>query len=119
MFLTSCDEGAPHRPRRIFPLAIVLLFATIGSLQIRAAEFVIHISVDGLNASVLQSIVDAGLAPNFKRFEDEGAWTLNARADYTYTTTLPNHVTILTGRPVLVPEGLSDVPFHGWTNNSI
>src|SRR4029078_2773740 len=85
----------------------------------RAADFVIHISVDGLNASVLQSIVDAGQAPNFKRLEDEGAWTLNARADYTYTTTLPNHVTILTGRPVLVPESVPNMPVHGWTNNSL
>ena len=85
----------------------------------RAADYVIHISVDGLNSSVLQSIVDAGQAPNFKRLEDEGAWTLNGRADYTYTTTLPNHVTILTGRPVLVPESLPSTPFHSWTNNSI
>ncbi len=42
-----------------------------------------------------------GEAPNFKRFEDEGAWTINARADYSFTNTLPNHTTILTGRPVL------------------
>ena len=38
------------------------------------AEYVIHISVDGLNAGILQSLIDAGEAPNFKRFEDEGAW---------------------------------------------
>jgi predicted AlkP superfamily pyrophosphatase or phosphodiesterase len=83
------------------------------------AEYVIHISVDGLNSRVLQSLIDAGEAPNFKRFEDEGAWTINARADYSFTITLPNHVTILTGRPVLEPLGLTNAPFHNWTSNTI
>src|SRR5690242_2689289 len=98
-------------------LLIVLgLFASKGA---PAAEYVIAIRVDGLNAGVMQSLVDAGEAPSFKRFEDEGAWTTNARADYSFTNTLPNHTTILTGRPVLATVGMPNAPFHGWTSNVI
>lgn len=82
-----------------------------------AAEYVIHISVDGLNDAMLQELVDAGQTPNFKRFEDEGAWTLNGRSDYTQTVTLPNHTCMLTGRPTLQPEGMPNAPFHNWLEN--
>jgi hypothetical protein len=105
--------------------ALFVCFAAIGLLgslntaAIEAAEYVVHISVDGLNARVLQSLIDAGEAPNFKRFEDQGAWTINARADFSFTNTLPNHATMLTGRPVLQPPGLPDAPFHNWTSNVI
>ena len=85
-------------------LSAALLIGAMASARVHAADYVIHISVDGLNASVLQSLIDAGQAANFKRFEDEGTWTINARADYSFTITLPNHMTILTGRPVLQPE---------------
>lgn len=82
------------------------------------AEFVIHISVDGLRPSFLQTAIDAGNAPNFKRFQDEGAWTNNARTDYTHTITLPNHTSMITGRPVLQPVGLANTLHHGYTSNS-
>ncbi|MGD9637365.1 MAG: alkaline phosphatase family protein, partial [Pirellulales bacterium] len=82
-----------------------------------AAEHVIHISVDGLRPSHLQAIVDGGLLPNFKRLQDEGAWTNNARTDYTHTITLPNHTSMLTGRPVSQPAGMPNDVHHGYTNN--
>ncbi len=100
-------------------LSAALLSGAKASARVHPADYVIHISVDGLNASVLQSLIDAGQAANFKRFESEGAWTINARADYAYTITLPNHVTMLTGRPVLQPDGLPEAPFHNWTSNSL
>src|SRR3982751_2839549 len=103
----------------LFVIVAVLGLIALFALRAEAAEHVIHISVDGLNSGVLQSLIDAGEAPNFKRFENEGAWTINARADYTFTNTLPNHVTILTGRPVLEPVGLPNAPFHNWTSNTI
>jgi hypothetical protein len=100
-------------------LLAALLISELASTWLEAAEYVVHISVDGLNAGVLQSLIDAGEAPNFRRFEDEGAWTVNARADYSFTNTLPNHTTILTGRPVLEPVGLPNAAFHNWTSNTI
>jgi hypothetical protein len=82
-----------------------------------AAEHVIHISVDGLNAKLMQDFIDSGNGPNFKRFQDEGAWTTNARADYTQTNTLPNHTCMFTGRPVRQPEGMPNTVHHGFTDN--
>jgi Type I phosphodiesterase / nucleotide pyrophosphatase len=108
-----------HCRKRLVFLVAGSVAATIGGAASIGAEFVIHISVDGLNSTVLQSLVDAGQAPNFQRFEDEGAWTVNARADHTFTTTLPGHTTIITGRPVLEPEGMPGAPFHHWTSNTV
>lgn len=48
--------------------------------------------------------------PNFARLL-QGPHTLDARSDAQYTITLPNHISMLTGRPVLGPFG------HGWTAN--
>ena len=87
-------------------------------LPCNAADFVIHISVDGLRPDYMQSVIAAGNAPNFKRFQDEGAWTNNARTDYTHTITLPNHTSMITGRPVSQPAGLPAQTQHGYTDNS-
>ena len=53
-------------------LALTLAWTAEGS----AAGHVIHISVDGLRSSYLQAVIDLGGAPNLKRFQDEGAWTI-------------------------------------------
>lgn len=84
-----------------------------------AAEHVIHVSVDGLNPQWLQQVVDAGKAPTFQRLQTEGAWTANARTDYSHTITLPNHTSMITGRPVLQPNGMSVEVAHGWVDNDV
>ena len=114
------DRRIPVR-RTVLPLCLTLVTALsgIGQVGSLAAEHVIHISVDGLNASMLRQSIDAGDAPNFKRLQDEGVWTINARADYTHTNTLPNHTCMFTGRPVLQPKGMPDAPFHNWITNKV
>ena len=61
-------------------------------------DYVIHISVDGLRGSVIEELGPAEL-PNFYRVRAEGAYTDNARALYENTVTMPNHVSMITGRP--------------------
>lgn len=91
--------------------------------SVRAADatHVILISVDGLRGDVLESELDLDslhTLPNFARLVAEGAVTFNARSDYGLTVTLPNHVTMVTGRPVLQPVGQPNTVHHGWTSNS-
>jgi hypothetical protein len=95
---------------------VAVCFATTPSF-LCAADHVIHISVDGLHPGHLQTQINASVAPHFKRFQDEGAWTNNARTDYTRTNTLPNHTSMITGRPVSLPTGMPAMTHHGYTEN--
>jgi hypothetical protein len=77
----------------------------------------ILVSVDGLGAYYLRQQLDQGNLPNFAALKRNGLSTLNARSDYDYTVTLPNHVTMLTGRPVAADPALPNTTQHGWTIN--
>lgn len=83
-----------------------------------ATTHVIHISVDGLGASYIQSLMNdpSNPVPNFKKLRDEGAWTMNARTDFDYSITLPNHTAMLTGRSVEDKNGVLNSGHHWVTN---
>lgn len=81
------------------------------AVRAQDAQYVMTISVDGLGSSYLETLIADGRGPNFNRFFLEGAGTFNARNDYDYTVTLPNHVTIVTAR------GITGTTGHGWTDN--
>ncbi|MEO8351513.1 MAG: alkaline phosphatase family protein [Chthoniobacteraceae bacterium] len=95
-----------------FPL--LSAFACLGAIlmprPLEAAEYVIAISVDGLRPDRIE-FLGPEVLPNFARLRREGAWTHNARTDYDYTLTTPNHVSMVTGRRVVGPEG------HNYTDN--
>ncbi len=95
-----------------FPL--ISAFACLGAILIPrpldAADYVIAISVDGLRPDRIEYLGPEVL-PNFARLQREAAWTHNARTDYDYTLTTPNHVSMVTGRGVLGPDG------HNYTDN--
>lgn len=67
------------------------------------------VSVDGLRPDAIDGPEDGAL-PGFRRLM-RGPHTLQARADADITITLPNHVGMVTGRPVGGQHG------HGWTEN--
>ncbi|GAA5140310.1 hypothetical protein GCM10023340_00240 [Nocardioides marinquilinus] len=62
-------------------------------------EHVVAISVDGLTPDVLD-VLGPDEVPALRRLLREGAGTLNARTELESTQTLPNHVGMVTGRPV-------------------
>ena len=86
--------------------------------SVEHVEYVLVVTVDGLAPRFLDELLDAGQTPTFRRLQALGSYTHNARSDYTHTVTLPNHTSILTGRPVLSVEGYPpDLP-HGYVLNS-
>ncbi len=112
------------RQNRLAITACWLTTALAISPAVRAetVDFVIHISVDGLHADHLRNLIDndSTTSPkyaSFKRLVVEGATTYNARTDYDLTNTLPNHTTMLTGRPALQPTGQPNTVHHGYTFN--
>ena len=108
------DPGAHPRfpspaPRWLWLLATAALASLAGELGCLAeprvsdtSRHVIHISADGLGAVYLKQYLAETPAdfPAFERLWREGAFTLNARCDPHNSLTMPNHCTILTGRPV-------------------
>ena len=99
--------------RSVLALAMGLGIAQADSLPL--VRHVIVISVDGMGSEYVKPLLAAGLTnelTTFKRFQTEGTGTLNARDDADYAITLPNHVTMMTGRGVTGAAG------HRWTANS-
>ncbi len=77
-----------------------------------ASDFLILISVDGLRPDIINKIGNSEM-PGFYRFREQGVWTDNARTDFNYTNTIPNHSSMITGRGV---AGLSG---HGQISNDM
>lgn len=82
-------------------------------------ERAILVSVDGLGAKYLEAPIAEGTLRSFIALTQAGSHTLNARADYDYTVTLPNHTSMITGRPVARDPELPVDVHHGWTGNSV
>jgi len=93
-----------------FALCTAFAVCLVFSVAARAAEYVIVISCDGLRPDAVEKLGEKN-APTFHRLMKEGAYTHNARTDATFTVTLPNHTSMITGRGVEGPAG------HGWKDN--
>jgi len=81
-------------------------------------QHVVVVSVDGLNPTALDE-VDQGDLPSFQRLVTEGSSTLNARTEYEMTVTLPNHTSMMTGRPIDRRFGGHGVRIDVPTNQSV
>ncbi len=90
----------------------LVLFLALFSIAARGADYVITVSIDGMGSCYLQPLLQAGRLPALAYISTHGAGTTNARADYDITVTLPNHISMLTSRPILDPQG------HDWKSNT-
>jgi hypothetical protein len=88
--------GSADGPRHDAPATAAPAVSAASSAD-DAVNYVVAISVDGLNPNALRELGRAG-APSFHRLIDEGATTLTARTAYERTNTLPNHTGMVTGR---------------------
>lgn len=88
------------------------------TLALAEIRHVLHITVDGLRGDLLQNLINSQPAnyPNFKKIVDEGSTTFNARCDFDYSETIPNHCGVVTGRPVNNPPGMTSGG-HAYTSN--
>lgn len=101
-----------HSERTLLSSCLSALLVALIQLPVLAAEHVIFISVDGMRPDSVTTL-GKDAAPNFYRLRREGVFTDNARTDYDYTVTLPNHTCMVTSRRVMGPEG------HNWTHNKM
>ena len=103
---------------RIFALAALCLSPVPKADA--AIQYVIAISVDGLRGDYLQTIIDTTPAsfPNIIRLRNSSAFTFNARCDFDYSETIPNHLSMVTGKPVIGVSGISTLQYTGFTANT-
>lgn len=110
-------------PRLILLLTLLALqmapLYAQGQGKNREVAHVIHVSIDALGGKYLEKFLRESPKEfgNFKRLVDEGASTMNARTDYFRTTTLQNHTSMVTSRPVLTTEGFDIYKGHYWLHN--
>lgn len=86
---------------------------------IHPIQHVIHVSIDGLIGVGLADLIQHSDYAVFQRLVAEGATTFNARTDYDWTVTLPNHIAMLTGRPSIQHPTLPITAHHGYESNGI
>jgi hypothetical protein len=114
--------------RKIMAKALAITLLAVGLQAVGAhaqkpaqapVPHVIQISVDALGGKYLEKFLQESPAhfTNFARLIKEGSTTLNARTDYSNTSTLPNHTCMVTGRPLRTPAEWQECSGHFWTWN--
>lgn len=103
-----------YTTKMFWNIAILFVLFTVNAEANTAVDqkvsHVVIISVDGLRPDAI-TVLGKQYAPSFYYLMSNGAFTLNARTDPDWTITMPNHVSMLTGRGVMGPQG------HGYTDN--
>ena len=104
---------------KYFARGVLALACLFGAGHAATVSHVVHMSLDGLGAKYLEFYVTNApdQFPNFVRLMNEGAFTMNARCDYDFSETVPNHATMFTARPVSRPADAPATAHHGYSNN--
>ena len=105
--LTRTNESAGWRRVSVFILVTTFSVwswhqgSTVGLAQI--VDHVVQLSIDGLHSGHLENLLleSPDEYPNFNRLVREGVSTFNARTDFGSPYTLPNHTSMMTGRPAM------------------
>ena len=102
------------------PLVFVALAILASNTLHAEIQYVIAISIDGGRGDFIRDFIVGAPAefPNFTRLRDRSGHTFNARCDYTESITIPDHLCMLTGRPVRQPAGLPATIQHGITSDA-
>lgn len=94
---------------RFLIIIVALGFVNAAQAAESSIRHVVMVSVDGLRSDAIIQLGPKVLPSIHRLLADAG--TLDARCDATLSLTLPNHTTMVTGRPVSGPYG------HKWTTN--
>jgi len=124
VLLSGCQDPAPDgstviRPSRTgaSPRSVTGDQNWDAGVRTDFVDRVLLVSVDGLGAVYLGGPLHHGRYQTLQKLRDQGSSTLNARTDCDYTVTLPNHTSMLTGRPVAPDPNLPSNAYHGWTSD--
>jgi hypothetical protein len=82
-----------------------------------ATRYAVIVSIDGMAERFARLLLEKGKLPALQRLRQEGAFTHNARTDFFNTTTLPNHICMLTGVPSGHTPGFPETIHHGYLKN--
>lgn len=99
------------------PFVVPPVVPTPGAPDSAVVSHAVMVSIDGLASRFLEQVIAEGNAPSFERLQTLAAWTHDARTDTTYTITLPNHTSMITGLPVWPALGFESFRAHQWTWN--
>ncbi len=117
--LESASDGtfsAPSGPTPTLPPRLAISAAAVET-QPTKTKYAILVSVDGLAPRFLEELLRQGKTPTFAALQKLAAWTHNARTDKTFTITLPNHTSMVTGLPVSPSPGFAAHRAHRYTEN--
>lgn len=115
----GCACGASPGPSEGLEATQASSELSLQALPPRRASRVLVITLDGLGSRPLAPLLEEGALPTFRRLRELGGSTLEARTDFEVTVTLPNHTSVLTGRPVTAVPGLPADTHHGYTANAV
>jgi hypothetical protein len=77
-----------------------------------SANAVLLVSIDGLAARHVETGLENKTLPTFARLLSEGAGTLNARCESRISVTIPNHTSMISGRPAVEVPGYPKETSH-------